>query len=123
MSDFGLSDVNMDATTKKELQTFLEAEQAQQRVQENIHSLTNMCWDKYVVFLPPRPAIRAISTLFSSFAPSPIHFLAAATRFLAPSAPKPERDCLHNCVGRFLDTSSFIIAKVQEKRSSAGVSS
>ena len=44
---------------QKELQAFLDREQAQARVQQSIHTFTSMCWDKYV-----------FSTSFSC--PSPI---------------------------------------------------
>lgn len=37
-------------TTQQELSQFIEQEQAQARVQESIHKMTSMCWDKYVYF-------------------------------------------------------------------------
>lgn len=35
-------------SVQKEIQTFLEQEQAHSRVQTAVHKLTGMCWDKYV---------------------------------------------------------------------------
>ncbi|KAI0047801.1 hypothetical protein FA95DRAFT_1491972, partial [Auriscalpium vulgare] len=71
---------------QKELQTFLDREQAQARVQQSIHNLTSMCWDKCITSTP--------STRFS----------------------RGEEGCLANCVERFLDTSLFIVNKIQEQR-------
>jgi len=34
---------------QKELQSFLEREQAQARLQQSIHTFTSMCWDKCVL--------------------------------------------------------------------------
>jgi len=39
-------------TLQKELQSFLDREQAQARVQQSIHTFTSMCWDKCVTFSP-----------------------------------------------------------------------
>lgn len=33
---------------QKELQQFIETEQAHARVQTQVHTLTSLCWDKYV---------------------------------------------------------------------------
>ena len=45
-------DSNMpQQTLQKELQAFLEREQAQARVQQSIHTFTSMCWDKCVLII------------------------------------------------------------------------
>lgn len=36
--------------SQQELSQFIEQEQAQARVQESIHKMTSMCWDKCVCF-------------------------------------------------------------------------
>ncbi|OBZ79562.1 Mitochondrial import inner membrane translocase subunit TIM8 [Grifola frondosa] len=41
-----------DEATQKELQNFMETEQAQARVHQSIHSLTSVCWDKCVTGTP-----------------------------------------------------------------------
>ncbi|TFK40969.1 Tim10/DDP family zinc finger-domain-containing protein [Crucibulum laeve] len=75
-----------DEATQKELATFLEREQAQARLQTSIHNFTSMCWDKCITGTP--------STSFS----------------------RGETGCLENCVGRFLDTSLFMVKQIEEKR-------
>ncbi|KAI0651693.1 Tim10/DDP family zinc finger-domain-containing protein [Trametes meyenii] len=83
MSD--LSDVNLDPTSRKELQQFIETEQAQNRVQTQVRDLTSMCWDK---------CVGSISSVFS----------------------RGEYSCLANCVDRFLDTSIYLVKKVEDQR-------
>ncbi|SPO42449.1 probable TIM8 - Translocase of the mitochondrial inner Membrane [Moesziomyces antarcticus] len=77
----GLADAD-----QKELQTFLDAEQAKARVQSSIHTFTDRCWDQCIK-----------SSIGSSFG-------------------RGEEACLSNCVERFLDTSLFIVNKLQEQR-------
>lgn len=38
----------MTVTPQKELEAFIETQQAQGRVQTQVHMLTEMCWDKCV---------------------------------------------------------------------------
>ncbi|KAK4055722.1 Mitochondrial import inner membrane translocase subunit tim8 [Microbotryomycetes sp. JL201] len=75
-----------DAATQRELQQFLEQEQAKARLQTSIHTFTDMCWDKCVTGTP-------------------------GARF-----SKSEGNCLINCVDRFLDTSLFIVKNLEERR-------
>ncbi|KZP32348.1 hypothetical protein FIBSPDRAFT_723235 [Athelia psychrophila] len=75
-----------DDATQKELQTFLEQEQAHSRVQTAVHKLTGICWDKCITGTP--------STSFG----------------------RGEAACMANCVERFLDTSLFMVRKVAEQR-------
>ncbi|CAE6377820.1 unnamed protein product [Rhizoctonia solani] len=77
-----------DEATQRELQTFIEQEQAKARVQATTHQLTDMCWTKCIT--------GSVSTRFSS----------------------SEAYCLQNCVDRFLDTSLFIVKKLDEQRRS-----
>jgi len=79
-----------DDATKQELSQFIEQEQAQARVQESIHKMTSMCWDKCVTGTP--------STRFS----------------------RSEDSCLSNCVDRFLDTSLKLVQLIQDQRNAAG---
>ncbi|KAI0757159.1 Tim10/DDP family zinc finger-domain-containing protein [Daedaleopsis nitida] len=42
------SSLKLDPSSQKELEQFIETEQAQARVQSQIHNLTSLCWDKCV---------------------------------------------------------------------------
>lgn len=93
---------------QKELQTFLEREQAQARVQQSIHTFTSMCWDKYVLSLNfDRPDI----TIAHFFSYHRCITGTPSTRF-----SRGEETCLVNCVERFLDTSLFIVKKIESQR-------
>ncbi|KAF4572729.1 Mitochondrial import inner membrane translocase subunit tim8 [Pleurotus pulmonarius] len=82
-----------DEATQKELNTFLETAQAQARLQSTISTLTSTCWDKCITGTP--------STRFS----------------------RGEESCLANCVERFLDTSIYLVGRLEEQRNQAGASS
>ncbi|EPQ29060.1 uncharacterized protein PFL1_03349 [Pseudozyma flocculosa PF-1] len=71
---------------QKELQAFLDSEQAKARVQSSIHQFTDRCWDQCIK-----------SSIGASFG-------------------RGEEACLSNCVERFLDTSLFIVKKLEEQR-------
>ncbi|PWN51988.1 putative TIM8-translocase of the mitochondrial inner membrane [Violaceomyces palustris] len=71
---------------QKELQAFLDAEQAKARVQSSIHTFTDRCWDQCIT-----------SSIGARFG-------------------RGEEACLSNCVERFLDTSLFIVKKLEEQR-------
>jgi len=75
-----------DDATKKELNDFLEQEQAKAKLNASVHNFTEMCWTKCVT--------GSISTRFS----------------------RGEESCLTNCVDRFLDTSLFIVKKLETMR-------
>ncbi|KAL8290287.1 hypothetical protein RQP46_003226 [Phenoliferia psychrophenolica] len=77
---------NFDAATQKELQSFLEQEQAKARMQTSIHTFTDLCWDKCITGTP-------------------------GARF-----SRGEEGCLVNCVDRFLDTSLFIVKNLEQRR-------
>lgn len=66
-----------------ELQRFVEIETQKARFQANVHQFTDLCWDKC---LPDKMLNRMDS--------------------------KTEQ-CLNNCVGRFLDTTEFIVRKLE----------
>jgi mitochondrial import inner membrane translocase subunit TIM8 len=95
---------------QKELQTFLEREQAQARVQQSIHTFTSMCWDKCVLLTScPFPILTfALFFLARCITGTP------STRF-----SRGEETCLVNCVERFLDTSLFIVKKIESQRHGA----
>ncbi|KAI0082187.1 hypothetical protein K474DRAFT_1634141 [Panus rudis PR-1116 ss-1] len=78
-----------DEATQKELATFMEQEQAQARLHSSIHTLTSTCWDKCITGTP--------SSSFSRY----------------------EQGCLANCVERFLDTSLFLVKRIEEQRQQA----
>ncbi|KAH9081827.1 Tim10/DDP family zinc finger-domain-containing protein [Lactarius deliciosus] len=59
------------------------------RVQQSIHTFTSMCWDKCITSTP--------STRFS----------------------RGEESCLTNCVERFLDTSLFMVKRIESQRQGA----
>ncbi|KAI4528692.1 hypothetical protein K523DRAFT_232116 [Schizophyllum commune Tattone D] len=81
-----ISQQKFDAATQKELQEFLEKEQATARMNQSIHTFTKMCWKKCMTSTP--------STRLSS----------------------SEQSCLQNCVDRFLDSSLFMVKKIEEQR-------
>ncbi|KAI9225270.1 MAG: Tim10/DDP family zinc finger-domain-containing protein [Piptocephalis tieghemiana] len=76
---------NLTASDQAELRSFLEGESQKARVQEAIHTFTEMCTEKC---LPGKPGTKLSSG---------------------------EEACLVNCVGRFLDTSMFIMKKLNGK--------
>ncbi|KAI0639246.1 Tim10/DDP family zinc finger-domain-containing protein [Trametes polyzona] len=84
-----ISDLNLDPASRKELEQFIETQQAQTRVQTQVHMLTDMCWDK---------CVGSISSSFS----------------------RSEQSCLANCVDRFLDTSLYLVKKVEDQRAALG---
>jgi len=86
-----MDDPKFDDATRRELSKFVESEQAQARVQDSIHRLTSMCWDKCITGTP--------STRFS----------------------RGEESCLNYCVDRFLDTSLKIVQLIQDQRNAANV--
>ncbi|WFC98441.1 Mitochondrial import inner membrane translocase subunit tim8 [Malassezia yamatoensis] len=78
---------NLTDADQKELNTFLDAEQSKARVQTTVHSFTERCWDQCVT--------SSIGTRFG----------------------RGEEACLANCVERsFLDTSLFIVKKLESQR-------
>ena len=93
-----------------EISQFIDQEQAQARVQESIHKMTSMCWDKcvlcdfHVLFLPP--VIDENPSRCVTGTPS--------TRF-----SRAEESCLSHCVDRFLDTSLKLVHLLQEQRNAS----
>ncbi|KAJ7783487.1 Tim10/DDP family zinc finger-domain-containing protein [Mycena maculata] len=75
-----------DEATQKELSSFLEKQQAEARLHASIHNFTGICWDKCVTGTPSNRFSRA------------------------------EESCLSNCVERFLDTSLFMVRRIEEQR-------
>ncbi|PWN19596.1 putative TIM8-translocase of the mitochondrial inner membrane, partial [Microstroma glucosiphilum] len=72
-----------------ELQQFLDSEQAKARVQSSISHFTELCWDKC---------------------------LGTSTGGISTSFARGQEACLANCVERFLDTSIFLVKKLEEQR-------
>jgi len=77
-----------DENTQKQLAQFLKEEQRKERVQQTVHQLTSVCWDKCIT--------GSVSTRFA----------------------RGEEACLINCVGRFLDTSLHIVNRLDAERRS-----
>ncbi|RSH95122.1 Mitochondrial import inner membrane translocase subunit tim8 [Saitozyma podzolica] len=75
-----------DAATRKELEEFLEQEQAKAKLQASVHELTNTCWNKCIT--------GGISSKFS----------------------RSEATCLENCVDRFLDSSLYIVRQIESQK-------
>jgi len=89
-----MSDLSkLDEAAKKELSVFLEKEQAQARLISNTQNITSMCWEKCITGTP--------STKFS----------------------RSEESCLAYCAERFLDTSIFMVNKIEGKRQETVLSS
>nr|KIR45457.1 mitochondrial import inner membrane translocase subunit TIM8 [Cryptococcus bacillisporus CA1280] len=76
----------LDEASKKELESFLEQEQAKAKLQASIHELTNTCWNTCIT--------GSISSKFS----------------------KSEAQCLENCVDRFLDSSLYIVRQIEAQK-------
>ncbi|KAH9982724.1 hypothetical protein BGW80DRAFT_42637 [Lactifluus volemus] len=91
-----------DDATQKELQAFLEREQAQARVQQAIHTFTSMCWDKFKNQL--------------KLSSSPGHWRRCITGTPSTRFSRSEESCLANCVERFLDTSLFMVKRIESQR-------
>jgi len=67
------------------MQRFLEAETQKQRFQQLVHSLTGDCWDTCVVGAPAAKIDRRTET------------------------------CIVNCVERFIDTSNYIVNRLEKE--------
>ena len=98
---------------QKELEQFLETEQAQARVQNQIHTLTSLCWDKCV--FPPLLLAPSGSQSFPRFP------LSRCVGSISSSFSSKEQTCLENCVGRFFDASDYLIRRVEQQRAEAGM--
>ncbi|RUS22980.1 Tim10/DDP family zinc finger-domain-containing protein [Endogone sp. FLAS-F59071] len=70
-------------TEQRELQKFLENENAKAQIQRSIHTFTDLCWDKCI-------------------------------GKIGNKLDRGEEQCLSNCVERFLDTSLFIVKRLEE---------
>ncbi|PVG04595.1 putative TIM8-translocase of the mitochondrial inner membrane [Serendipita vermifera] len=81
-----MADQKFDEATQKELAQFLDQQQAEARMNNQIHKFTGMCWDKCMT--------GSIGGRFS----------------------RSEESCLVNCVDRFLDTSLFLMKKIDEQQ-------
>ncbi|BGP54862.1 hypothetical protein JCM8202_003370 [Rhodotorula sphaerocarpa] len=75
-----------DEATRRELQVFLEQEQTKARLQSQIHTFTDTCWDLCIKGAP-------------------------GARF-----SRGEEACLSNCVDRFLDSSLFIVKFLEQRK-------
>ncbi|KAI5854815.1 Tim10/DDP family zinc finger-domain-containing protein [Tricharina praecox] len=82
MADLGLADFN--EKDRKDLQVFLENERQKAKFQDNVHSLTAMCWGKCI----------------------------APNKILGPQVDKAEAGCLDNCVNRYIDAQKTVIAQL-----------
>ena len=65
-----------------ELQRFLEMETQKARFQANVHTFTDLCWDKCIDKIGPRMDSKT-------------------------------EQCFTNCVERFIDTTEFVINKLE----------
>lgn len=84
MSSFSPADLSsLDESSKKEIATFLEAENSKQKVQLSIHQFTNTCF---------KQCVTSVSNAELS---------------------SQEEQCLNNCVNRFLDTNIRIVKSLQ----------
>jgi import inner membrane translocase subunit TIM8 len=83
------SEVTFTPQEQAELAKFLEAEQAKARLQQSIHTFTDLCWDRCI------------------------------TGKIGSSLSSSEKSCLGNCVDRFLDTSLLVVKRLEEMREQA----
>lgn len=89
--DSGSSSGNSGSLADKELQSFIELEQQRAQLQTQIHSLTEVCWDKCT---PDRPSTK----------------LDARTE-----------TCISNCVNRFIDVSNQLVGRMTQIIEKQGV--
>ncbi|KAI7822778.1 Tim10/DDP family zinc finger protein [Kickxella alabastrina] len=73
-----------DEATQREMQAFVDQESAKAQMQSTIHEFTNRCWDTCI------------------------------TSTKTNQIDSKESTCLQNCVGRFIDTSMFIVKRLQQ---------
>lgn len=71
---------------QQELAKFLETENSKARIQQSIHTFTDVCWDRCM------------------------------TGKLGNRLSGSEETCLQNCVERFLDTSIYVLKQLEESR-------
>lgn len=76
---------------QQELAKFLESENAKARIQQSIHTFTDMCWDRCL-----------------------------STSKLGNQLGSGDQQCLQNCVERFLDSSIFIVKRLETLRGGGG---
>ncbi|PWA00334.1 hypothetical protein BB558_003606 [Smittium angustum] len=74
---------NVDPQMQKELQKFVETEQAKAQMQSTIHEFTSRCWEKCI------------------------------SNSKSGTLDKSESSCLENCVNRFIDSSVYIVRNLQ----------
>jgi len=80
-----MSSVDIDQLQKDpQLQNFIELETQKQRYQQLVHGLTEQCWDSC---MDQKPSTRL--------------------------DPKVE-SCLKNCVERFIDTTNFVVNRLEK---------
>ncbi|EDK44774.1 mitochondrial import inner membrane translocase subunit TIM8 [Lodderomyces elongisporus NRRL YB-4239] len=79
---------NLDEKSRKEIMTFLEAEQSKSKIQTAIHSFTDMCFKKCNLNKP----------------------------ITSPKLDIQEEQCLLNCLNRFLDTNIKVVESLQGGR-------
>ncbi|KAI5819442.1 Tim10/DDP family zinc finger-domain-containing protein [Pyronema omphalodes] len=82
-SALGLGEFN--EKDRKEIQSFIEKEQQKAKFQENVHSLTAMCWTKCL----------------------------AQNKISGPGLDKSEASCLDNCVNRYIDAQKTVISQLE----------
>ncbi|CDF91302.1 ZYBA0S10-04258g1_1 [Zygosaccharomyces bailii CLIB 213] len=84
MSSISITDLaSLNDSSKKEIATFLEAENSKQKVQMSIHQFTNTCF---------RECVQPVNN---------------------GDLSSQEEQCLSNCVNRFLDTNIRIVKGLQ----------
>ncbi|KAF8538542.1 Tim10/DDP family zinc finger-domain-containing protein [Trichophaea hybrida] len=86
MDPSSLSLSNFDEKDKKEIQQFIQNEQQKAKFQENVHSLTAICWTRCI----------------------------AGNKLTGPQIDATEATCLDNCVNRFIDTQKAVISQVEK---------
>ena len=75
-----------DEASQRELAKFLEGENARMRLHQSIHQFTDLCWEKCI------------------------------TKISGNRLSSSEETCIVNCVERFVDTSLYIVKKLEEHK-------
>ncbi|KAI5790097.1 Tim10/DDP family zinc finger-domain-containing protein [Geopyxis carbonaria] len=80
------SELNVfSSADRKEIGQFLEQEKQKAKFQENVHSLTAMCWTKCVT-----------------------------GKIVGNSIDRTEGSCLENCVNRYIDAQKTVISLIEQ---------
>ncbi|QNP97791.1 YALIA101S12e02476g1_1 [Yarrowia lipolytica] len=77
---------SLDQNSRQEIVQFMEAERSKAKIQETVHTFTNLCWNK---------CIKKVNSA---------------------QLDGSEQQCFTDCVGRYLDTNIDIVKIIQQQQ-------